>query len=204
MTNVKRTRRKAARPEEIIDAALAEFAEVGYSAASMARIAARAGIARSTIYLYYADKEALISAAFEARLGEAFAAAGQGAALSSGPFREVFHEMLTLLYRRIVKSEALVLLKVLVAEGAQFPQLLAHYHDTALKAAMTMLNSVLKQGLARGELRNDVMDYDMKLVMSPDMLAAIWHLTFQELDPIELERYIEGHVTFICDGILTR
>ena len=61
--------------------------------------------------------------------------------------------MLTLLYRRIVKSEALVLLKVLVAEGAQFPQLLAHYHDTALKAAMTMLNSVLKQGLARGELR---------------------------------------------------
>ena len=73
MPNVKRTRRKDARPEEIIDAALAEFAEVGYSAASMARIAARAGIARSTIYLYYADKEALISAAFEARLGEAFA-----------------------------------------------------------------------------------------------------------------------------------
>ena len=204
MPNVKRTRRKDARPEEIIDAALAEFAEVGYSAASMARIAAGAGIARSTIYLYYADKEALISAAFEARLSEAFNAAGQGAALSSGPFREVFHEMLTLLYKRIVKSEALVLLKVLVAEGAQFPQLLAHYHDTALKAAMTMLNSVLKQGLARGELRPDVMDYDMKLVISPIMLAAIWHLTFQELEPIALGRYIEGHVTFICDGILTR
>ena len=204
MPNVKRTRRKDARPEEIIDAALAEFAEVGYSAASMARIAEGAGIARSTIYLYYADKEALISAAFEARLSEAFNAAGQGAALSSGPFREVFHEMLTLLYKRIVKSEALVLLKVLVAEGAQFPQLLAHYHDTALKAAMTMLNSVLKQGLARGELRPDVMDYDIKLVISPIMLAAIWHLTFQELEPIALECYIEGHVTFICDGILTR
>ena len=41
-------------------------------------------------------------------------------------------------------------------------------------------------------------------VISPIMLAAIWHLTFQELEPIALECYIEGHVTFICDGILTR
>lgn len=204
MSNMKRTRRKEARPEEIIDAALAEFAQAGYSGASMAQIAARAGIARSTIYLYYTDKEALISAAFDARLGEAFAAAGQGASHASGPFREVFHEMLTLLYGRIVKSDALVLLKVLVAEGAQFPQLLARYHDTALKAAMTMLTSVLTQGIARGELRPDVMDYDMKLVISPIMLAAIWHLTFQELEPLALERYIEGHVAFICDGILKR
>ncbi|WP_298676297.1 TetR/AcrR family transcriptional regulator [uncultured Lentibacter sp.] len=204
MPQAKRSRRKEARPEEIIDAALAEFAAVGYSAASMAQIAARAGIARSTIYLYYADKEALISAAFDLRLGQAFAAAGQGVALSSGPFREVFHEMLTLLYTRIVKSDALVLLKVLVAEGRQFPQLLTRYHDTALNAAMTMLTGLLKQGLARGELRPDVMGYDIKLVMSPIMLAAIWHLTFQELEPIDLAHYIEGHVSFICDGILTR
>lgn len=204
MTVIKRSRRKEARPDEIIDAALAEFAAVGYSAASMAQIAKRAGIARTTVYLYYTDKEALISAAFEARLSEAFAEAGQGAALSSGPFREVFHDMLTLLYSRIVTSDALVLLKVLVAEGRQFPTLLQRYHDTAVQAAMSMISAVLKQGLARGELRADVLDYDMKLVISPIMLAAIWHLTFQELSPIALERYIQGHVTFICEGILTR
>lgn len=204
MTVTKRTRRKEARPDEIIDAALAEFVEVGYSAASMAQIARRAGIARSTIYLYYTDKEALIAAAFEARLSKAFVEAGQGAVLSKGPFREVFHEMLSVLYSRIVTSDALVLLKVMVAEGRQFPGLLQRYHDTALQAAMAMIGTVLKQGLARGELRADVLEYDLKLVISPIMLAAIWHLTFQELSPIALERYIKGHVTFICDGILTR
>ena len=42
-----------------VDASLIEFSANGYAAARLDDIAARAGVAKGTIYLYFADKEAL-------------------------------------------------------------------------------------------------------------------------------------------------
>ena len=45
-------RRKEARPQEILEAALAVFAEKGFSAARMEDISRRAGVTKGTMYLY--------------------------------------------------------------------------------------------------------------------------------------------------------
>ncbi len=58
MPAAKRQRRKDARPDEIISAALLEFDEKGYAATSMGSIAARARIARSTVYKILEDERA--------------------------------------------------------------------------------------------------------------------------------------------------
>src|SRR5215470_6022053 len=47
------------RPKQILDAALAVFAERGLSAARLEDIAKRAGVSKGTIYLYFANKEEL-------------------------------------------------------------------------------------------------------------------------------------------------
>ena len=47
--SVRWTRRKQARPSEILDAALKEFAEKGYSGTRMDDIARRAGVTKGTI-----------------------------------------------------------------------------------------------------------------------------------------------------------
>ena len=52
----------AARREAILDAALTVFAERGYEAARLDDMAARAGVAKGTLYLYFKDKEALFEA----------------------------------------------------------------------------------------------------------------------------------------------
>jgi AcrR family transcriptional regulator len=80
----RRRRRKEARPSEIVDAALALFAEKGFAAARLDEVAARAGIAKGTIYLYFDSKEALFEAVVRARVlpvldeAETVAAAYQG------------------------------------------------------------------------------------------------------------------------------
>src|SRR4026207_2480642 len=56
------TRRKHARPEEITAAALESFVERGYAATRLEDIAARAGISKGTLYLYFANKEDLFKA----------------------------------------------------------------------------------------------------------------------------------------------
>ena len=57
-----RSRRKEARPGEIVAAALASFAERGYAATKLEDVAAAAGISKGTIYLYFPTKEDLFRA----------------------------------------------------------------------------------------------------------------------------------------------
>src|ERR1700757_4733588 len=56
------TRRKDARPGEIVAAALASFAERGFAATRLEDVAAAAGISKGTIYLYFPTKEDLFRA----------------------------------------------------------------------------------------------------------------------------------------------
>ena len=65
----------------MIEAAIAEFAEHGYHAASTAAIAKRAGISQPYIYALFPDKEALFLACYRRgceRIRRAFADAAEG------------------------------------------------------------------------------------------------------------------------------
>src|SRR5690349_24617191 len=57
-----RQRRKEARPQELLDAALELFVEKGFAATRSEEVAARAGVAKGTLYLYYPSKEDLLKA----------------------------------------------------------------------------------------------------------------------------------------------
>ena len=55
-------RARALRQNQVLDAALAAFAERGCFAMSLDDVAQRVGIAKGTIYLHYSSREALLSA----------------------------------------------------------------------------------------------------------------------------------------------
>lgn len=57
-----RQRRKEARPAEVSAAALELFVEKGFAATRLDDIAARAGVSKGTLYLYFDNKEALFEA----------------------------------------------------------------------------------------------------------------------------------------------
>ncbi|PTX53805.1 TetR family transcriptional regulator [Litoreibacter ponti] len=204
MTQTKRRRRKDARPSDIINAAVQEFGEKGYSATSVGSIAARAQIARSTFYLYFDDKEALIQEAFRVRVGAVVAEAHSSTQAEDLPFAELFSQVLTSVYARLVGQDTVVLLRVLIAEGRQFPELTRFYHDTILSAAQTMLSQLIARGIAQGEVRSDALDYDVKILMAPVIMAAIWRLTFEDIETLDMPRFVDGHVSLLTSGLLVR
>ena len=55
-------RRKDARPQELLAAALDLFVERGYAATRLDEVAARAGVSKGTLYLYFENKEELFKA----------------------------------------------------------------------------------------------------------------------------------------------
>ena len=64
-TKQRRTREKAARRETILEAARGVFAEKGILASTIDEIAARAEVAKGTIYLHFKSKEEMFSALLE-------------------------------------------------------------------------------------------------------------------------------------------
>src|SRR5690348_14562688 len=65
-----RERQRAERAALILDVAQEVFAGKGYYDASIDEIAARAGIAKGTVYLHYASKEDLLSALIAQQITE--------------------------------------------------------------------------------------------------------------------------------------
>src|SRR5258706_16088126 len=82
-------RRKDARPQEILEAALSVFAEKGFAAARMEQIAARAGVSKGTIYLYFNSKEAVFRALAHEMLGTEITRFADSARDSTGPVAPV-------------------------------------------------------------------------------------------------------------------
>jgi AcrR family transcriptional regulator len=94
---VRRQARGERRIAEILDAALALFAEVGYEAASTNRIAARAGISPGSLYQFFANKEAIAEALSERlaeRMAAAHAAAFDGADVAELPLDDLLDRIL--------------------------------------------------------------------------------------------------------------
>ena len=60
--SAKRERRKEARPGELLDAALDLFVEKGFAATRAEEVAARAGVSKGTLFLYFPSKEELFKA----------------------------------------------------------------------------------------------------------------------------------------------
>jgi AcrR family transcriptional regulator len=87
-------RRRSARREQILQAAIPVFARVGFAEASMADIAAAAHASYGTVFLYFATKEALFHAAVLEPLSELeriFAVAASPSMRPSAVIREMAH-----------------------------------------------------------------------------------------------------------------
>ena len=65
-----RQRRKQARPQELLEAALDLFVEKGFAATRAEEVARRAGVSKGTLYVYFADKGELLGAWFTEIAGE--------------------------------------------------------------------------------------------------------------------------------------
>src|SRR5471030_2519438 len=55
-------RRKDARPQELLAAALGQFVERGFAATRLEDVARRGGVSKGTLYLYFENKEELFKA----------------------------------------------------------------------------------------------------------------------------------------------
>src|ERR1700720_1803246 len=196
-------RRKNARPQEILDAALAEFAARGFAAARMDDIAARAGVTKGTVYLYFQSKEDL----FKSLVRESIGAAIEARMADARNFEGRSSELLRLVLRAIGffarTSDRAVLPKIIMAEAGNFPELLRFYRAEVVDKGLGLLGSIVTRGIARGEFRKLEPQHVARLCIAPLLFAVFWRSSFaaQDAVPYDLEGFIETHIDVLLKGL---
>ena len=196
-----RQRRKEARPSEIIQAAVDLWKERGFAATRLDDIAKGAGIAKGTIYRYFPSKEAVFEAAVEAQITASVEQGATLAATSNDTTKELLLRYFEQVRTELVDGGSFIFLKVLLAEGHRFPDLVKRYEELVIDNGMDAVRAILNRGVARGELRPEANQIDPKLVMAPAMMLSLWGTVFTGIQVPDVRSMQRQHVALLLAGL---
>ena len=151
--------------ELVRDAAIQVFIEDGYGA-SMARIAARAGVAKQTLYNQFGNKENLFAEVIRQSVDDITVSLGDSKAnlrLSLLRFAAAFRA-------KALSPHGLGMHRALIAEAPRFPKLARVIHEKGAANARDTLAKFLQQAMNSGQLRKTDAQFVAEMLLS--MLAG--------------------------------
>lgn len=199
-----RQRRKQARPQELLDAALALFTERGFAATRSEEVAARAGVSKGTLYLYYPSKEELLKAVIRHYLAAEVEAGRREVQNHRGDMRDVLLKVLPDWWHRVFDSPASAVFKLVFTEGRNFPDIAAYYADEVIEPGSSMIREVIERGIERGEFRPvDVENTVHSLVLPMVMLCLHKHSVGACANHMlrAPHRFIDDHMATMARGL---
>lgn len=149
----KRERRKEARPGELLNAALDLFVEKGFAATRMEEVAARAGVSKGTVFLYFPSKDELFKAVVRENISGRFAEWGVELDTFEGSGGEALHYAMSAWWQRVGATKASGISKLMISEGSNFPEIAEFYQHEVVQPGHALIGRVLQRGVDRGEFR---------------------------------------------------
>ncbi len=204
----KRERRKEARPGELLDAALDLFVEKGFAATRAEEVAARAGVSKGTLFLYFQSKEELFKAVISENISGRFTEWNAEFDAFDGSSADMLRYAMNMWWERIGATRASGITKLIISEAHNFPDVTAFYQSEVIQPGQALIRRILQRGVDRGEFAVPDMDHAVYsviaamvfLVMSKHSLGACVPAD-RPLDP---KRYIDSQAGIILNGLLVR
>jgi len=205
--HARRTRRKDARPGELIAAALDLFVEKGFAATRVDEVAALAGVSKGTLFLYFPSKEELLKAVVREHISGRFAQWNDEVEQFEGNSQEMLHYCLTSWWERIGATKASGIPKLMMSEARNFPELAAFYRQEVIQPGSALIARILQRGVTRGEFRPMEITYGVYMVLAPLLFLTMWqHSLGTGGDPathIEPEKYLTLQIDMLVRGFST-
>lgn len=196
-------RRKDARPQELTDAALDLFVEHGFAATRLDEVAARAGVSKGTLYLYFDGKEELFKAVVRSSVVPVIAQAEKLIDHFAGTSEELFRALVMGWWAAIGDSKASGLPKLIVSEARNFPEVARWYHEEVIARGTRVVDLVIRRGIERGEFRAVDVEQAVHVVMAPLLMFVIMRHSLvpcisADTDPV---RYLECAIDIALGGL---
>src|SRR5574341_699695 len=196
-------RRKEARPYELTVAALALFVEKGYAATRLEDIAARAGVSKGTVYLYFANKEELFQAVVREGIVPAIAQAERTLAEHPGPASDILRYFLRGWWQMFGETPLGGIPKLVISEARNFPGIARFYLEEVVIPGRAVVAKVIERGMQSGEFRRGDIETLINLVFAPMFLRVIWKHSLESCEASlpAADEYIDEVIEFVLRGL---
>jgi AcrR family transcriptional regulator len=201
----KRERRKEARPGELLDAALDLFVEKGFAATRAEEVAARAGVSKGTLFLYFQSKEELFKAVIRENLSGRFKEWSEEFDTFEGSSAAMVAYCMNAWWERVGNTRASGITKLMMSEATNFPELAAFYQQEVILPGQTLIRRVLQRGIDSQEFKPMDLDYAVFSLIAPMTYLIISKHCAGVCMPqgmtIEPKKYIDSQVSMILYGM---
>jgi AcrR family transcriptional regulator len=200
-----RRRRKAERPQEILEAAFVEFSRNGYATTTLDQIAEGAGVTKGTIYVYFENKEHLFISMVR-EITKAATETVQGMfETHEGSTADLLRAQFSFMYQHIVEDKRRrEVVRMLIADAPRFPELTDRYHSEILRPCLDMLRQAIQRGIDRGEIRKSAIIDSPQVVIAPIALVDLWLMMFDDRQPLDMKAYFDAHLDLVLNGLLAK
>lgn len=187
-----RLAKAAARRDAILAAALTEFSARGFAATRIDDVARRAGVAKGTIYLHFADKEALFQALIRQYLTPVIGAFETGLA-TDGSLAAFADQAIEIFVREIYDTPRKEILRLMINEGPRFPSLAEFYYREVLAPIFAAFRARLSLARERGEITGDTLIRFPQLLGAAAIVAILWQALFERFEPLDIRAMLRAY-----------
>lgn len=157
----------------ILQSALTIFLERGFEGARMVDVATRAGLAKGTLYLHFADKEALFEFVLQRLISEPLERLRSELPTQGVSVRVRLDRLFVPLLQDFEESGRASVLRLIIAEGARFPALAAIHQRLVIDPMMEAIDEALDS--VPNSSKFDVLRKFPLMIGSPVIMATVWN-----------------------------
>jgi TetR/AcrR family transcriptional regulator len=204
----KRERRKLARPGELVTAARDLFVEKGFAGTRVEEVAARAGVSKGTLFLYFPSKEDLFKAVITENIANLFPAWNEEFKAYTGTSAEMLHYAMDLWWHNVGNTPASGIVKLVFSEAQNFPDIADFYRREVVEPGTQLLQNILQRGIDSGEFRAMDASKNVLSIISPMIFLMLWKHSMgacaSATHMIEPKEFIHMHVDSLINGICAK
>ncbi len=157
----------------ILEAGFELFSENGFAATRLDDVAACAGVAKGTLYIYFNSKEELFKKVVEKTLILNIAPMEAKLDIHEGPVLDFLDEVFSHLGEMLGKSRIGAFPKIILAEANNFPELARYYCDNVILRIQGFFTKIIERGIATGEFRKVDPEASARILMAPFLMLAL-------------------------------
>ncbi len=197
-------RRKDARPQELLAAALDLFVERGYASTRLEDVARRAGVSKGTLYLYFTNKEELFKAVVRENIVPALGEAEDIISTYEGHSADLMRCVVLGWWERLGATKVSGIIKLVMAEAGNFPDLALFYQDEVIARSTKMMVSMFERAMERKEFRPINVNVLTQVLIAPMLMLITWKhsvgpCNMEQLDPMT---FLEAFLDMALNGLL--
>jgi AcrR family transcriptional regulator len=204
----KRERRKEARPGELLNAALDLFVEKGFSATRVEEVAARAGVSKGTLFLYFQSKEDLFKAVVRENIANKFPTWQEEFITFEGSSSDMLRYALVSWWERIGNTRASGITKLVMSEAQNFPEIAEFYQEEVIKPGNAMIRRILERGVQSGEFRDIDLEQAVHIIVAPMIFLMMWKHSMgacaTSAKIVDPEQFIHMQVDVLLHGMTAK